>query len=107
MAGRGPPAFWAPDPACAYRPPDAPAAACRNAVDTAILRLAAARANSSADARQVLEGLGYDVLATAVPRRGIYAQSFALPIPGTGREVWRRLASDLTGRCVPLRPVPS
>jgi len=35
------------------------------------------------------------------------AQSFGLPIPGTGREVWRRLASDLTGRCVPLRPVPS
>jgi len=29
----------------------------------------------------VLEGLGYDVLATAVPRREIYAQSFGRPIP--------------------------
>jgi hypothetical protein len=72
-----------------------------------LLNRCVARANSSADARQVLEGLGYDVLATAVPRREVYAQSFGLPIPGTGREVWRRLASDLTGRCVPFRPVPS
>ena len=72
-----------------------------------LLNRCVARANSSADARQVLEGLGYDVLATAVPRREIYAQSFGLPIPGSGREVWHRLASDLTGRCVPFRPVPS
>ena len=72
-----------------------------------LLNRCVARANSRADARQALEGLGYDVLATAVPRREIYAQSFGLPIPGTGREVWRRLAGDLTGRCVPLRPVPS
>ena len=63
-----------------------------------------AGANSSADARPVLEGLGYDLLATAVPRRQIYAESFGLPIPGTGRGVWRQMASDLTGRCVPLRP---
>jgi len=72
-----------------------------------LLNRCVARANSSADARQALEGLGYDVLATAVPRREIYAQSFGLPIPGTGREVWRRLAGDLTGRCVPLWPVLS
>jgi len=38
----GPSCLLGPDLACAYRPPDAPAAVCRNAVDTVILRLAAA-----------------------------------------------------------------
>ena len=60
------------------------------------------RANSTADAREALHGLGYDVLGTAVPRLEIYAQSFGLPIPDTGREVWRRVAHELIARCTPL-----
>ena len=54
----------------------------------------------------MLEGLGYDVLRTAVPRLEVYAQSFGLPIPETGRDVWRGVAGDLIERCVPLGKVP-
>jgi chromosome partitioning protein len=64
------------------------------------------RANSTANAREVLEGLGYDVLRTAVPRLEVYAQSFGMPIPETGRDVWRGVAHDLIDRCVPLGKVP-
>src|SRR5499427_5735620 len=60
------------------------------------------RAHSTTDAREVLAGLGYDVLGTAVPRLEVYAQSFGLPIPETGREVWRRVAHDLIARCTPV-----
>ena len=63
------------------------------------------RAHSTANAREALEGLGYDVLRTAVPRLEAYAQSFGLPIPETGRGVWRDVAGDLIKRCVPLRKV--
>ena len=79
----------------------------RPARSAVLLNRCVARANSTADARQALEGLGYSVLATAVPRREVYAQSFGMPIPSTGREVWRRVASDLIGRCVPLGSVRS
>jgi chromosome partitioning protein len=72
-----------------------------------LLNRCVTRANSTADAREALEGLGYDVLETAVPRLEIYAQSFGLPIPEHGRQVWRRVAQDLTDRCVPLGSVPS
>jgi chromosome partitioning protein len=65
------------------------------------------RANSTADAREALQGLGYDVLATAVPRLEVYAQSFGLPIRETGREVWRHVAHDLIQRCAPLCTVRS
>jgi chromosome partitioning protein len=65
------------------------------------------RAHSTASAREVLEGLGYDVLRTAVPRREAYAQSFGVPIPEIGRDVWRGVAHDLIERCVPLGKVPS
>src|SRR5207247_667706 len=41
-----------------------------------LLNRCVARANSTANARAVLEGLGYGVLRTAVPRLEIYAQSF-------------------------------
>jgi chromosome partitioning protein len=57
------------------------------------------RANSTGDARDALQGLGYDVLDTAVPRLEVYAQSFGMPIPSNGREVWRQVAHDLVGRC--------
>ncbi len=63
------------------------------------------RAHSTANAREALEGLGYDVLQTAVPRLEVYAQSFGLPIPETGRGVWRDVARDLIERCVPLGKV--
>lgn len=65
------------------------------------------RANSTADAREALQGLGYDVLGTAVPRLEVYAQSFGLPIRDTGREVWRHVAHDLIQRCAPLCTVRS
>jgi chromosome partitioning protein len=63
------------------------------------------RAHSTANAREALEGLGYDVLPTAVPRLEVYAQSFGVPIPETGRDVWRGVAHDLIERCVPLGKV--
>jgi chromosome partitioning protein len=59
------------------------------------------RAHSTADAREVLEGLGYDVLGTNVPRLEVYAQSFGLPITHVGRDIWRLVAHDLLERCRP------
>jgi chromosome partitioning protein len=81
--------------ACRDRPP-------RSAI---LLNRCVARANSTADAREALQDLGYDVLRTAVPRLEVYAQSFGLPIPGHGREVWRHVAHDLIQRCAPLTTV--
>jgi len=72
-----------------------------------LLNRCVTRANSTGDARDALEDLGYDVLETAVPRLEVYAQSFGMPIPSTGREVWRRVANDLIARCAPLCPVRS
>ncbi|HEY5985263.1 MAG TPA: AAA family ATPase [Streptosporangiaceae bacterium] len=71
-----------------------------------LLNRCVARAHSTAHAREALEGLGYDVLRTAVPRLEIYAQSFGMPIPAIGRDVWRRVARDLMERCARLRSVP-
>jgi chromosome partitioning protein len=72
-----------------------------------LLNRCLARAHSTADARQALEALGYDVLATAVPRLEVYAQSFGLPIKHAGLDVWRKVARDLIARCVPPCPVRS
>jgi len=72
-----------------------------------LLNRCVTRANSTSDARDALEDLGYDVLETAVPRLEVYAQSFGMPIPSTGREIWRRVANDLIARCAPLCPVRS
>ncbi len=66
-----------------------------------------ARAHSTADAREALQGLGYDVLATAVPRLEMYAQSFGMPIRQAGCGLWRQVARNLTGRCAPLCSVRS
>jgi chromosome partitioning protein len=57
------------------------------------------RAHSVSDARQALQNLDYDVLATTVPRLEVYAQSFGMPIADTGRDVWRQVARDLIDRC--------
>ena len=76
-----------------------PGPAGRSAV---LLNRCVTRATSTADAREALHGLGYDVIGTAVPRLEVYAQSFGMPIPGTGREVWRHVAHDLIERCSPL-----
>lgn len=70
-----------------------------------LLNRCVTRANSTVNARVALEGLGYDVLNTAVPRLETYAQSFGLPIPDVGREVWRCVAQDLLQRSIPLRSV--
>ena len=72
-----------------------------------LLNRCIARAHSTSDARQALEGLGYDVLATAVPRLEVYAQSFGLPVRQARCQVWRQVARDLTGRCAPICPVRS
>ena len=72
-----------------------------------LLNRCISRAHSTASARGALEGLGYDVLRTAVPRLEVYAQSFGMPVPETGRDVWRGVAHDLIERCVPLGKVPS
>ena len=73
-----------------------------NAVDTAILHSLGsvnASAHSISDAREALQDLGYDVLATAVPRLEVYAQSFGMAIPDTGCDVWRQVVRDLIARC--------
>jgi chromosome partitioning protein len=72
-----------------------------------LLNRSLARAHSTGDARQALEGLGYEVLATAVPRLEIYAQSFGLPISQAGLDLWRQVARDLIARCAPPCPVRS
>ena len=72
-----------------------------------LLNRCIARAHSTVDAREALEGLGYDVLETVVPRREVYAQSFGLPIKQAGCDVWRQVARELTGRCAPLCSVRS
>src|SRR6202453_5543355 len=54
-----------------------------------------ARAHSTTDAREALEGLGYDVLGTAVPRLEVYAQSFGMPMRQLGCDVWRQVAPAL------------
>src|SRR5207342_2823339 len=72
-----------------------------------LLNRCISRAHSTASARGALEGLGYDVLRTAVPRLEVYAESFGMPVPETGRDVWRGVAHDLIERCVPLGKVPS
>ena len=86
---------------------EAAAARDRPARSAVLLNRCVARAHSTADAREALAGLGYDVLATAVPRLEVYAQSFGMPIPGTSRGVWRRVARDLIERCPPPCPVRS
>ena len=72
-----------------------------------LLNRCIARANSTANARAALEGLGYGVLPTAVPRLEVYAQSFGMPIPDAGRDVWRRVARDLFERPATRGPAPS
>ena len=72
-----------------------------------LLNRCIARAHSTSDAREALEGLGYDVLTTVVPRLEVYAQSFGMPVRQTGCQVWRQVARDLIGRCAPLCPVRS
>ncbi|HTS96727.1 MAG TPA: AAA family ATPase [Streptosporangiaceae bacterium] len=79
----------------------------RPARSSVLLNRCVTRAHSTDNAREALQDLGYDVLGTAVPRLEVYAQSFGMPIPGTGRAVWRQVAHDLIERCVPLCSVRS
>ena len=73
----------------------------RPARSAILLNRCITRAHSTADAREALVGLGYDVLGTAVPRLEVYAQSFGMPIRRTGIDVWRHVARDLIERCFP------
>jgi chromosome partitioning protein len=72
-----------------------------------LLNRCIARAHSTADAREALMGLGYDVLDTAVPRLEAYAQSFGMPIRISEHDVWRQVAHNLVERCSPLCSVRS
>jgi chromosome partitioning protein len=72
-----------------------------------LLNRCIARAHSTTYAREALEGLGYDVLGTAVPRLEVYAQSFGMPIKRRGRDIWRHVAHDLMERCLPVNAVRS
>ena len=73
----------------------------RPARSAILLNRCITRAHSTADAREALVGLGYDVLGTAVPRLEVYAQSFGMPIRRAGIDVWRHVARDLIDRCLP------
>jgi chromosome partitioning protein len=73
----------------------------RPARSAILLNRCITRAHSVSDARQALQNLGYDVLAATVPRLEVYAQSFGMPIPDTGRDLWLRVARELTSRCAP------
>jgi len=73
----------------------------RPARSAILLNRCITRAHSTADAREALVGLGYDVLGTAVPRLEVYAQSFGMPIRRTGIDVWRHVARDLIERNFP------
>jgi chromosome partitioning protein len=73
----------------------------RPARSAILLNRCITRAHSTADAREALVGLGYDVLGTAVPRLEVYAQSFGMPIRRTGLDVWRHVARDLIERNFP------
>jgi cellulose biosynthesis protein BcsQ len=53
----------------------------RPARSVVLLNRCITRAHSISDARQALQELGYEVLATVVPRLEVYAQSFGLPSP--------------------------
>jgi len=79
----------------------------RPARSAILLNRCIARAHSTGDAREALEGLGYDVLGTAVPRLEIYAQSFGMPIKQAGCDVWRQVAHNLIERCLPASSVRS
>jgi chromosome partitioning protein len=79
----------------------------RPARSAILLNRCITRAHSVSDARHALTDLGYDVLATAVPRLEVYAQSFGMPIPDTGSEVWRQVVRDLIVRCPQPRSVRS
>jgi chromosome partitioning protein len=70
-----------------------------------LLNRCIARAHSTTDAREALQDLGYDVLATAVPRLELYAQSFGLPLKVSEHDVWRRVARELISRGAPLSSV--
>jgi chromosome partitioning protein len=77
----------------------------RAARSVILLNRCITRAHSTADARQALQDLGFDVLATAVPRLEVYAQSFGIAVPDAGLDVWRQVARDLIARCAPPYPV--
>ena len=79
----------------------------RAARSAVLLNRCITRAHSTADARQALQDLGFDVLATAVPRLEVYAQSFGIAVPDAGLDVWRQVARDLIARCAPPYPVRS
>lgn len=64
---------------------------------TVLLNRCIANANSTADAREALTGLGYDVLSYTVPRLELYAQSFGGAIPPND-PIYYLIARELLSR---------
>lgn len=62
-----------------------------------LLNRCIANANSTEDAREALAGLGYDILASPVPRLELFAQSFGGPVYATAT-VWGEIAQQLLNR---------
>ena len=48
-----------------------------------------------------LNSRNYFSPASTVPRLEVYAQSFGMPIPETGSDVWLQVARELVSRCAP------
>jgi chromosome partitioning protein len=55
-------------------------------------------ANSVPAAREAFDQMGFDVLATAIPRLEVYAQSYGGPLLVAGADPWRNVARDLNHR---------
>jgi chromosome partitioning protein len=73
----------------------------RPARSAILLNRCITRAHSISDARQPWRGRGSDGLPSPVPRLEVYAQSFGMPIPDTGSDVWLQVARELVSRCAP------
>jgi chromosome partitioning protein len=63
-----------------------------------LLSRCVAGASSTSVARETFAELGFDVLATPMMRREIYAQSFGGPLPVIAADPWRAVASELAHR---------
>lgn len=63
-----------------------------------LLNRTIAHARSTDDAREALEGFGFAVLLTSIPRLEVYAQSFGSTLPDYAAGIWLALAAELSAR---------
>jgi chromosome partitioning protein len=65
----------------------------------ALLNRVVANTNSARNARDILaEDIGFDVLATSIPRQETYAQSFGMVPAAGGLALWRDVVSEILVR---------